>query len=138
LSKQRYWETKKFKSLQSEWDDKLADSGFKDAEKTLRGKRVLINSSNPYRRFETADVAENQREAIAPYYEQMAQMVLSRRFDKALDKFVLEKYILDYWSIAEICRDLKRRGKVPCGRFSIRNIIYKYTDRWKIKRHTQY
>ena len=40
-----FWKTKRFLRLNQKWAQKLADSGFIDAEREINGERKLIQNS---------------------------------------------------------------------------------------------
>lgn len=119
--------TAKFKALEAKWNKKLTEKGFKDVERVggPGGVRVLKTSSNPFRNSESYAIAEVK----SGYYLDIARALSGTKWDCKLDKKILTLYS-EGVTIKEIARQVLRH------RETVRMVIYKYEDRWKIKRHT--
>lgn len=126
----RKWQTTRFKELEAEWEKKLAESGFEDAEKKIAGERVLKQSADyAYRRKEHT---EEYREAKLAYYSLISQKIHGTRFDDDSDKLIMEK-TAEGWSIQEISRELKHLEMPKFNRDTIRYIRRRYETRWGIR-----
>lgn len=118
----KFWQTSQFKSLQKVWEQKLRDSGFKDAE--ADGK-LRQNAANSYRTKELAVIESKQS-----YYEVLGQKYHEEQFKDQVDAYVIERRSQGV-SLIQIRQELKSQGKKN-GRETIRKIIRFYERKWRI------
>lgn len=120
----KFWQTQKFKEIQKEWEDKLKDSGFVDAE---NNNQLTQNSANSYRTKNQVKIETKLR-----YYELLGQ---GHNEEKDYRDWV-ESYIMERraWGISQrqISRELKD-FKQRCGKETIRKIVRHFERKWKIK-----
>lgn len=124
--KQKFYRTKKFQALEKIWEKKLSDSGFIDAEKCLKGTRVLRQrATNSYR-------AEGQtrRENKQRYFELLGIHYHEEEFPNARHEFIIRKRASGF-KIKEICKELKK-SKQPNHRETVRKVLRFYEAKWKI------
>jgi hypothetical protein len=124
------------KSFYEQWvgkGSKLDKDGFEDAEKTINADSILIqNASNVYRQ---ADELTRDNKLI--YYEVLSQWIQKDQFDTEVDKIIMIR-VSEGMKIKDISSELKSL-KLPCWhRQTIRYIIRKYEQRWKIKTWTKH
>lgn len=126
--------SREFKQLLGEWNKKLEDTGFQDAEKEIAGERVLKQTSD-YAFRESVEVI---REAKLQYFTILAQKISDEReFDDAWDRLIMER-TAEGWSIKEISEELKSlkpgdRERTKHNRDTIRYVRRRYEHRWGIK-----
>ncbi len=124
-----------FKQLQKEWNKRLEESGFEDAEKDVGGERALKLPSNCVYRQETDEVV---RESKLSYFMLLAQKFAEEKeFSDEWDRKIMER-TAEGWSIKEISEEL--RGLVPTdrertkhNRDTIRYVRRRYEHKWGIK-----
>lgn len=122
----KFWQTQKFKALQSEWEEKLIKSGFVDIEDERR--RLRQNASNSYRTTTHAIIEGKQR-----YYELLGQGYHNEKcFRDTVERIVMLLRSRGF-KIKDICHGL-RLMKKRNHRDTIRRIIRHYEIRWKIKK----
>lgn len=123
-----YWTTVKFKKLSKQWDEKLKNKGFVDAEKDTASGRALITSSYPLRNKGKGFEASKE-----DYYRLMGQAVYNNEaFDSALDRLILLRHV-EGVMIKDICKELQARGQSR-DRGTVSNIIKRYEKKWKVVR----
>lgn len=151
----KFWRSSEFKKLQSEWEEKLRQSGFEDAEKEVGGDRVLKQRADyAYRSSTTATI-----EAKEEYFQLLSSWVrIETQFDGesffqlplplpgvdplelkrniSSDRLIMEMTAAGK-NIQEISRELKRRRMEKHNRDTIRYIRRRYEDRWGIRRWTR-
>lgn len=127
--RKKFWQTKRFKELQREWDLKLAEAGFKDAETSTKGNRVLRQkASNCYRQ-----ACQVIREAKQRYYDMLGEGYHKETaWVDEVEGFVMEQRAHGV-KIKRICEELKDMGE-RCHRETVRGIIRKYEVKWKIRK----
>lgn len=135
----RFWKSKAFQELKEEWDEKLKETGFEDAEKEVDGKTVLKRSS--YFISSRGKSRDNMKEAEREYC-QLLEYLVSREenFEDRLDKIIMER-TAEGKSIREISDELKDQPKIKLknkmGNKSDRNTIAyvrrRYENKWGIK-----
>jgi len=125
--KQKFWQTKAFKELEREWEFKLAQSGFSDAEKTVSGKRVLRQRASNSYRSERRVARENKQR----YYELLGQFFHEEEFSDRVEELVMERRSRGV-TITSISGELKEMGE-RCHRETIRHIIQKFEKKWNIR-----
>lgn len=118
---------KHFRQLESEWQKKLEESGFKDIECLKNGQRLLRQSaSNVYRHCD-----ERTRLAREQYFQSLSNFVNNHLFFKDLDRIVMTKYA-DGVTISQIVIDL-RSQQIKIHRQTIRFIIRRYEHLWGLR-----
>lgn len=129
----KFWKSPEFEAQKKEWEEKLQESGFEDAETEISGERKL----KTYTAGSWCKITTHvQGEAKLKYFMLIAQFVMEERdFDDENDKFIMEK-TSDGWSITEISRELRKfpgrlRGKH--NRNTIRHVRRRYETRWGIR-----
>lgn len=128
MKRQKYWETKQFKELESHWYDLLQLNGFQDHEKKVKGEMVLRqNAGNSYRGAE-----ELEREMKALYYSIVkGKASTEEQFKDEVEKLVMHMRG-EGIKIAKICEELRDMGE-RCHRQTVRQIIQKWEIRWGIR-----
>lgn len=124
----KFWKTQKFKSLKSEWEKKLRNSGFIDIEDE-RG-RLKQNAGNSYRTTVQVSIESKRR-----YYELLAQGYHKEKcFRDTVEKIVmlLRSRGVKITDIEKGLRSINQRSHHD----TLRKIIRKYEARWKIKRRS--
>ncbi len=128
----KFFQTPEFKQLESEWYDLLKDSGFKDAEIVVGSEKVLIqNAPNVF--FQANSVVI---EAKLEYFVSLSKAVEEETdWDHPLEKIILSMKA-EGAKISEISKELKSIYNPRCRgyRQTIRFIIRKYENRWKIRK----
>ncbi len=128
MARQRFWQTQKFKDLQKEWEIKLIESGFKDAEdKGKHAGKMLQKAFNCYRTQVPEIIQAKQR-----YFELLGHWHHVEIFKDDVEKYVMEKRS-EGISIKHIGQELKRMGKKNSSE-TIRKIIRFYEHKWQIKK----
>ena len=126
----KFWQTKEFKSLQSEWYSRLAASGFVDVERKIGEEDALIqNSANVYRQAPAVI-----RDAKQEYFLTIAKNAAEEVFDKESDFIIMTKHG-EGLSIEEIT-DILQAKKLKCHRQTVRYVIRRYEMRWNIKEYS--
>lgn len=131
----KFWKSTQFEELKGEWDRRLRESGFEDAEKEVGGERVLKSpSAYAYRNKDRNHLKQADLE-----YCQMVMECISREenFKDDLDRIIMER-TADGKSIAEISRELKTmlpkdRVRSKHGRWAIRYVRRRYEHKWGIR-----
>lgn len=126
---EQFWRKKTFKVLLIEWNKKLEQSGFEDAEVELKEDRALKQrSTNSYRQ---ADQLE--RESRLEYYSFLGHLAHSTIFPNELEKFVMLRHS-EGALINEIADELLIKGLSQCkNRWRVRHIIRRWQMKWGIK-----
>lgn len=123
----KFYQSREFKELADEWNERLEKEGLPDIEKQVGGRIVLIqNSPNVYRQMELT-----QRAAKEIYFQTLSQCIHEARFDSEVDQAVMVLKS-EGAKITEICLALAARGMRRYRR-TVRLIIRKYEDRWGIR-----
>ncbi len=113
-----------FKALLSEWNRKLYESGFKDAESD--GINPVLKASGSARRYERLD--HITREAKEDYFRKVATKVSEANFESEFERDVLTLFSQGN-SQTQIYKLLKIEGH----RCKIYNPIYKWLKKWGLK-----
>lgn len=114
-----------FKALLEEWNQKLYQTGFKDAECYVQGILELKRPGN-MRRYEALDPII--REAKAQYYRLVAKYVAETQFEDELEKRILTLHAQGF-SQARI----KRLLRVTGHRCKIYYPLYRWLRAWGLK-----
>lgn len=126
----QFWRTAKFRVLNREWNKKLEEVKFKDAEIDLKGDRSLKQrASNAYRQ---ATLLE--RESRLDYYLLLGNLTSSTQFDNKLEELVMVRHA-EGATIKEIVEEITKRG-MPRERRNIRHIIRRWQAKWGIRTWT--
>lgn len=130
----KYWKTPRFKSLSVEWEARLKASGFKDAEKTWNGERVLKQTADhAYWRQGTVELV---REAKLNYFLALSQhILLERKWTDKADRFIMER-TAEGWTIQEISSAMQALKLRKSNRDTIRYIRRRYEHKWRIREWT--
>lgn len=128
---QKFWRTERFAELNKEWEEKLKEAGFEDAEEQVGGeKRLKQHSAYAYRRQECTQIT---RETKLSYFMLLAERVNSeRKFDDESDRLIMTR-TSEGWTIQEISTELKALGRRKFNRDTIRYIRRRYENRWGIR-----
>lgn len=124
MSRQKFWQTQRFKDLQGLWEEKLKESGFIDAESN--GK-LCQNSANSYR-TQIQTVIQGK----ISYYDILSFRCHTEVFRDNVEKYVMER-LAEGISRKQIRRELKTQGKRN-GRETVRLIIKYYETKWHLKK----
>lgn len=112
-----FYKTKKFKDLQQKWDDKLKESGFKDAESRTKTGQVFLtdwHSFHFHKRYDP-DYFQSKKK----YYENAQDFYNHNTFDTEMHKRIWELHLeglgvrviakrlnLKVWRVHETIREL--------------------------------
>lgn len=119
-----------FKDLLKDWNQKLAETGFRDIEETRHGE-LTLKKSGTEGRFRSMDTQLVQ--ARAKYYEIIGQRIVETQFDSDQEKRICALYFEGY-NQAEIRRQLGEVGKKGLlHRETIFKYLTKYLKRWGLK-----
>lgn len=119
----KFWQSQKFKTLQTKWYQELKESGFIDIED--EGLRLKQRASNCYRTQEQV-VIESKR----LYYELLGECAHNDVFKDGVEKLVIERRSTGI-KIKDICQELKDMGE-RCSPDAIRKILRGYEKKWGI------
>lgn len=134
----KFWTSRAFKRLNQEWNQKLADVGFDDAE---NAKRFLKEPSNDrfVRRFNGCRrITEITTEASYRYFQAITEFVAKEEeFSDEFDKLIMER-TGEGRSIREISEELKNllpsdRKRSKYDRNTIRYVRRRYEHKWGLK-----
>lgn len=120
----KFWQTRKFKDLQKEWEEKLRDSGFVDHEKN---GFLTQNALNCYRTIDRLKIEAKER-----YYELLGQFHHEEDYSCPIEEFVMER-LSEGATRRQINRELKEQG-LGRTRETVRNIIRFFEKKWQIKK----
>lgn len=136
----KFWQSKKFEDLNTEWRARLKASGFIDAEKEVNGELVLAHNRASEGGFGShlRATPRAQRESKAEYFILLFQHVTREQaFEDELDRLIMER-TAEGRRIKEISEELK--SALPEGRLRSkhhRNTICfvrrRYENKWGIK-----
>lgn len=112
-----------FEVLLAEWNQRLKDSGFKDAETS----NEVLKKSGSERRFECLD--EEMRQARSEYYHVISRRVLEAQFESEIEKEILTLYAQGFTQTA-----IQQMLRIPGSRWHVYDPIYKWLGRWGIPR----
>ncbi len=126
----KWYRSSDFKRIQKEWEKKLEQAGFKDAEKEIAGEKVLKQSADYA--FRRKEHTQEYRDAKLEYFSLLSKNLHGATFEDDSDRFIMEK-TADGWSIQEISRELKHRKWPKFNRDTIRYIRRRYETRWGIR-----
>lgn len=124
------WKTKELRELYKEWENKLKQSGFEDAEQTVGNDRVLKQFSTNFSRQEPLQ----QSLSRGRYYELLLHRVNQSRFDDSVHKYIMHR-TADGAKNSEIHRELSQRGQV-INIHTVYLIIRRYEYKWGIRKWT--
>jgi len=113
-----------FKKIKRKWDQRLAESGFKDLEHP--SGKLKQRASNAYR-----GASPEQREAKLDFFMKVAQHTSETRFQIRGEKFIMESFAEGVPQV-EIERRLAARG-IRKHRITILKIIKKWLLLWNLK-----
>lgn len=133
----KWWLTKRFRALQERWYQRLADSGFVDAEVMVGGELRLCQNAHHAAPYEHP----GQREARQEYYHLLRCLALVEEFDSEVDRVIMTM-TADGAKQKEIEAALNELGIRRPPRFlsdkrrcreSIRLCVRKYERRWGLR-----
>jgi site-specific recombinase XerC len=117
-----FWRTKAFKVLSVQWNRKLDDSGFKDAETDLKGERGLKQrATNSYRQ-----ATQLERETRLEYYCFLGHLAQNTVFKNALERLIMVMH-----SEGATCREIA--DEIGRHRHYVEFIIKRWQTTWGIK-----
>lgn len=124
---EQFWRKKSFKVLAKEWNKKLAQSEFIDAEVELKDDRALKQrAANSYRQ-----ASQLERESRLEYYSLLGHLVSKESFTDKLEELVMTRHSEGFTN-KEIVDEVKRiRPKIH--RNTVWYIIRRWEMRWGIK-----
>lgn len=162
--KPKFWQTKQFKELEKEWEKKLSDDGFVDAEATptVAAKKSKNNNRSIHKKtFERIKAHYKSRrqhdiygrwlkqrssncyrgaadvviENKRRYYELLGLHFHDHQFDDGIEQLVMERRAAGI-KIRDISEELERLNGRPkrAHRETIRLIIQKYERLWGIRK----
>ena|ERR1700678_1062921 len=129
----QYWQTPQFKKLEEEWEQKLRDSGFVDAEKlTATGGRTLRRLSMSITRRSELEF----HEAKAEYFRQLGMCLQDpdkRKSHSPLDIGIMRLRFIGYRPV-EIISILSTVG-ISIDKHTVSSITHAMEKTWKL--HTR-
>lgn len=125
----KFYQTKKFKETERDWNKKLEESGFEDIEKEVGGEKKLKNYSSGICKHENTkrEIIEARRE----YYDKLNECFQKELF---LEYEIISSYVHGK-KRAEIHRELIASGH-QVEYETVRFIIRRYEYKWGIKNYT--
>lgn len=124
----KFYQTTEFRHLDAEWNKKLVETDFKDAERSIGSTRVLKQrSSYAYRRHARTP----NQEAKEVYFTLILQNIHTTSFDKELDQLVLSKFAEGLNNVA-IVRELTALG-LRIHRKTVMFIVRRYEHLWGLR-----
>ena len=138
----KFWQTPEFNALQREWNARLGESGFVDAEKG-ESERFLKDSASEMfrektRRHERTQILIDSR---FQYFQAISRFCLNEKeFDDDCDRFIMES-TADGRTIREISEDLRKmvpegKRRTKHNRYTIMFVRRRYEHRWGIRTWT--
>jgi|SRR5271166_402205 len=124
------WKTKELKELYLEWEQRLKDSGFEDAEQTVGNDRVLKQFSTNFSRQEPME----QTLARGRYYDLLRHQLNSVRFKNPIHKYVMHR-TADGAKNSEIHAELLSKGQ-SVNIHTVYLIIRRYEYLWGVRKWT--
>lgn len=127
----KFWTSKEFQKLNEEWEQKLAESGFKDIEEQVGKDRLLIrNSGLPHRDEEEPGLCMMARQE---YFLLLAELFQAEKeFKDESDRLIMER-AAEGKTIADTSKELKQLGLPKHNRDTIRYVRRRYEHKWEIK-----
>lgn len=124
---EQFWRKKSFKALSKEWNKKLADTGFTDAEIELKQERVLRQrSTNSYRQ-----ACQLERDSRLEYYMLMGNLAYNTIFPNELERSIMIWHA-EGLTIKEIMQEIEKLGS-SIYRGTVRFIIRRWQVKWGVK-----
>lgn len=128
----KFYETKQFRELETEWDQKLEASGFEDVEKKIGEKRELKRSCTSIANCPDLQRAKKfVREMRIAYFEKISDCFNREIF---LEHRIMRDYAAGKNRI-DIHKELLDEG-FDVEYETIRYIIRRYEYKWGIKNYT--
>lgn len=124
------WKTKELRELYKQWEEKLKQSGFEDAEQTIGNERVLKQFSTNFSRNEPIE----QTLARGRYYDLLRHRLTSVRFSNGIHRYVMHR-VVDGAKNSEIHKELLAKGN-PVNIHTVYLIIRRYEHKWGIRKWT--
>jgi len=118
-----FYQTKEFKTLAKEWEQKLIASGFVDAEKLQSGQTRAHYGEASYKRTKKEII-----DARIQYYSTFCYHAYRTFYPKYLDREVVTRFAKGS-RISDIVVELRELG-VAINRNTVRFIIRRYEHRW--------
>ncbi len=123
----KFWKTKTFFRLRKKWDEKLLQSGFRDAEKEIEKGRVLKDYEyNAY----PIDSHFNIRSRFE-FYRAIGILAHDEQFMSDRDRHIMTR-IADGAKQADILKELADLGFNCTNRITITRVISRYFEKWNI------
>jgi hypothetical protein len=123
-----FWKTKSFSELAKEWANKLADSGFFDAEEEIKGQYYLKQTSMAC--FKGQNGTTLFIESKEKYYKLVSDAANWDYEMSPRDKIIMLNYSIGTKQ-SDIIKELEKEG-MKCHRIVITRTISKYLVKWKI------
>lgn len=124
---EQFWRSRKFKVSLQEWNKKLEDIGFEDAEVELKGDRALKQrATNCYKQ-----ASELERESRLEYFTFIGHLANNTKFPDEVEEFVMLKHS-EGFSIAEIVAELSDINR-PRHRHTVGFIIKRWQTKWGVR-----
>lgn len=124
-----------FRSLQQQWYQKLADSGFKDIERIRNDDLFVESPAFCLRHSKGRD--EFDREMDAEYYRRLGHAVNDDNvvFRTEIDRYIMVRYS-EGAKIVKITKELFAQG-ISRDRKALRAVIRKYEMAWGIVEYSR-
>lgn len=110
-----------FSDLLKEWNQKLADSGFKDIEKT--DQTIRSGSQSRYGRL-----SAQEKQSQAQYYEIIGNQILKTDFQEEQEKKILCLYFEGFTQ-----EQIRKQFDPPIHRTTVYRKLYKWLRAWGLK-----
>lgn len=140
----KFWNNPRFEALNRKWNERLKDSGFKDAEKgTVEERRLKTAAMDPFykksrRGREALCISQLKMDTDLLYIEALLEGIRTEpHFTDEFDRLIMEK-TAECRSIKEISDELKSllpkgRQRSKHNRHTIRYIRRRYEHKWGIR-----
>lgn len=126
----KFFETKAFRQLAEEWEQKLEESGFIDIEKSVgEGRELRQYSANAYRQ-----AASLVKETRAEYYTLLSERCAREEFESEIQRYIMQS-VAEGARLVEVHRNLLSFN-IPINYETIRFIVRRHEHKWKIRKYT--
>jgi uncharacterized protein Smg (DUF494 family) len=128
---QKFWKTKQFQAINKNWNSKLSESGFKDAEIEKHGEFYLKKHSHcDNRHHENVAIVRENKQAYFHILDEYIQKETD--FPDESDRLIMELTAQGF-HICEISETLRSLFLKKNHRNTIRFIRRRYEHKWGIK-----
>jgi hypothetical protein len=128
---EKFWKSKEFEALQREWDLKLLEDGFEDAERRVNGDVLLWKPAD--RACQDVNAAHVVREGRLEYFTLISQAASEETgYEDYSDQLIMER-TGEGRNSREISEELATLGMWKSNRNTIRHVRRRYENKWGIR-----